>query len=456
MKLDNPEWETSSPGAMPDGIVYSFMDWARSIASQARVKQDVYEDFKSYFAGKNYVRSSTEHDAEWDLRKLMDEAAQNVPIFLARFAEACADFKKMGYRVPSTSEINRALWYGVGFSIDGDRVVQSRWMNQENAPVFNIPPEPPRPVVEFVAMKLGDPGWAFDSPGLIPRQILDETKALIGQVAVRASNPKDVYETFKSHFAAARGESSTYGSSSTSWAETDMEREMDDAAGNAPLFIVAFADGCAQLREEGIGVPSVDRINKLLDQFDAGYQIKGDTIVATSQRVKSPRQQQENPPAPVPSRLSGGFSKSQPVQAKAKSLQVFLCHSKADKPAVKDLHKKLKTDGYNPWLDAVNLFGGQDWDFEIRKAVRASEIVLVCLSNQSVNRAGFMQKEIKLALDVADEQPEGRIYIIPVRLEDCEVPARLSKFHWVDLFEEDGYDKVIESLKLRAAEISAT
>jgi hypothetical protein len=137
----------------------------------------------------------------------------------------------------------------------------------------------------------------------------------------------------------------------------------------------------------------------------------------------------------------------------AKSLQVFLCHSRSDKAAVKHLHKKLKADGYRPWLDTVDLIPGQDWELEIKKAVRASDVVLVCLSADSVTKAGFMQKEIKFALDVADEQPEGRIYMIPVRLEECTVPARLSKIHWVDLFEPDGYDRILDALKMRAADV---
>jgi hypothetical protein len=112
------------------------------------------------------------------------------------------------------------------------------------------------------------------------------------------------------------------------------------------------------------------------------------------------------------------------------------------KSAVKQLYKQLKSDAYNPCLDAVNLFAGQSWELETQKAVRASDIVLVCLSPHSVTRAGFMQKEIKFALDVAEEQPEGRIYIMPARLEECDVPARLSKFHWVDLFEDDGYESL--------------
>ena len=93
MKLENQDWERSCPGSLPDGAIYRFMDWARSIAAQARVRQDVFEDFKSHFAPQSYSRSSTEYDAEWDLHNLMDAAAQNAPVFIATFANACTDFK---------------------------------------------------------------------------------------------------------------------------------------------------------------------------------------------------------------------------------------------------------------------------------------------------------------------------------------------------------------------------
>lgn len=52
-----------------------------------------------------------------------------------------------------------------------------------------------------------------------------------------------------------------------------------------------------------------------------------------------------------------------------------------------------------------------------------------------------------MALDVAEEIPEDVIFIIPARIDNCDVPDRLSKYHWVDLFESDGYGKLIESLK---------
>jgi len=137
-------------------------------------------------------------------------------------------------------------------------------------------------------------------------------------------------------------------------------------------------------------------------------------------------------------------------------LRVFLCHSSGDKPAVIELYKRLVKDGIDAWLDKEKLIPGQDWQVEISKAVKNSDIILVCLSSQSVTKEGFVQKEIKFALDVADEKPEGIIFIIPVRLENCDVPERISKFHWVDLFSDDGYERLLKALQIRAKGIGTT
>src|SRR5215211_2263375 len=107
------------------------------------------------------------------------------------------------------------------------------------------------------------------------------------------------------------------------------------------------------------------------------------------------------------------------------SLHIFLCHSSGDKQAVRDLYKRLRVDGFDPWLDEENLLPGQDWHQVIPEVVSAADIVLVCLSRGSINKKGYVQKEIKYALDVADEQPDDTIYLIPVKLEECDIPPRL-------------------------------
>jgi formylglycine-generating enzyme required for sulfatase activity len=142
-------------------------------------------------------------------------------------------------------------------------------------------------------------------------------------------------------------------------------------------------------------------------------------------------------------------SQSQPFHT-THSLRVFLCHSSQDKPAVRTLYHRLLAEGVAPWLDEEDLVPGQSWRDEIPKAVRAADVVLVCLSRQSLTRAGYVHKEIKLALDVADEQPEGSIFMIPVRLEECAIPDRLSNIHYVNLFEERGYERLLRALHLRA------
>jgi hypothetical protein len=135
------------------------------------------------------------------------------------------------------------------------------------------------------------------------------------------------------------------------------------------------------------------------------------------------------------------------VMKQNRQLKVFLCHSKEDKPRIRELYHRLIADGFDAWLDEEKLIPGQDWDLEIRNAVRGADVVLVCLSKGSTTKTGYVQKEIRFALDIADEQPEGAIYLIPTRLEDCSVPPRLSKWQWVDLFNFNGYEKIRTALK---------
>jgi hypothetical protein len=136
-------------------------------------------------------------------------------------------------------------------------------------------------------------------------------------------------------------------------------------------------------------------------------------------------------------------------------LKVFLCRAHNDKEDVRELYNRLVKDGVDAWMDKAKLLPGQDWELEIRKAVRASDVIVVCLSKQ-FNNAGFRQKEVRLALDTAMEKPDGEIFIIPARLEVCENLESLKKWHWVDLFEDNGYDMLLRALRARSDSMGAT
>jgi hypothetical protein len=136
-----------------------------------------------------------------------------------------------------------------------------------------------------------------------------------------------------------------------------------------------------------------------------------------------------------------------------RKLKVFLCHSSQDKTKVRKLYQRLKTDEIEAWFDEESLFPGQDWHREIRYAVTKSDVVIVCISEQAVNKRGFLHKEIKYALDVADEHPENAIFIIPLKLEQCDVPERLNRWQWLNYFEETAYEKLLGSLRLCASKL---
>src|SRR5712672_1060102 len=145
------------------------------------------------------------------------------------------------------------------------------------------------------------------------------------------------------------------------------------------------------------------------------------------------------------------MSKTEPPDRR---LRIFLCHAVSDKPKVRDLNDRLRGDGFAPWFDENDLLPGQVWREEIPQMVRASDAVLVCLSRDSVSKEGYVHKEIKLALDVAEEKPEGTIYIIPAALEDgVRIPIRLSQLQWVNLFQPESYERLLASLNRRGAQI---
>jgi hypothetical protein len=140
----------------------------------------------------------------------------------------------------------------------------------------------------------------------------------------------------------------------------------------------------------------------------------------------------------------------QPPAAVDKMLRVFLCHAARDKPRVRALHRYLQAAGVAPWFDEASLLPGQEWEIEIAKAIKTADVVIVCLSAGSVTKAGYVQREIKFALDVAEEQPERAIFIIPLKLEECDVPERLSRWHWVTAWDPSGIERLMEALTHRA------
>jgi hypothetical protein len=127
--------------------------------------------------------------------------------------------------------------------------------------------------------------------------------------------------------------------------------------------------------------------------------------------------------------------------------QIFLSYAREDREKVRKLYQKLSDAGFKPWMDIEDLLPGEQWQRSVQQAIQRSDFVLACLSTRSITKRGFLQKEFSLALDTWLENLASDIYLIPVRLEECEVPERLRDFQWVNLFEEDGWEKLVKAIR---------
>ena len=138
----------------------------------------------------------------------------------------------------------------------------------------------------------------------------------------------------------------------------------------------------------------------------------------------------------------------------------FLCYAKENVETVRQLAGRLKVERWiDPWLDEEDILPGQKWEDRVVQAVFESHAVIVFLSKIALASEGFFHRELTLALNTAEEKPEGTIFIIPIRLDVCELPQRLSQYQYVDYFgdeikKEQVYKTLLASLRVRAEGLS--
>jgi formylglycine-generating enzyme required for sulfatase activity len=129
----------------------------------------------------------------------------------------------------------------------------------------------------------------------------------------------------------------------------------------------------------------------------------------------------------------------------SKTSGIFISHITEDKPRVREVNRRLRDRGYRTWIDE-DLLGGQEWDEQIQRAMDKAEAVIVFLSSHAVKKESYYQEEIEWALRRQAQQPEGKIFLIPVLLEECELPRNLAKLQRVRLRDPDGWEKLLASL----------
>lgn len=129
--------------------------------------------------------------------------------------------------------------------------------------------------------------------------------------------------------------------------------------------------------------------------------------------------------------------------------RIFISYAKEDFVYADKLYDFLSHNGFEPWMDKKNILVGQNWDMVIQQELRKADFIILMLSNISVSKRGYIQKEFSQALLYCDEKLDSDIYIIPILINSCEVPTKLSKFQWLEYSSEDSFEKILASINVQ-------
>jgi len=128
---------------------------------------------------------------------------------------------------------------------------------------------------------------------------------------------------------------------------------------------------------------------------------------------------------------------------------ISYAHNQPDCETARRLYTGLDAAGHNPWLDEVDLKGGVYWQPTIVDQIKKCKHFIALLSSHSLNKRGFVQKELRTALAVLDTTPVDSRFLIPVRLDPCTPRDEgLAQLQWVDLFPDYdvGLAKLLKAL----------
>ncbi len=132
-------------------------------------------------------------------------------------------------------------------------------------------------------------------------------------------------------------------------------------------------------------------------------------------------------------------------------MKVFISYAREDIDTAEKLYNDLKVAGMTPWLDGYELLPSQNYKQAVNRAIRDSDYFIALFSDNYVNKRGMFQRELNLAFDILEEFPRGATFIIPVRLDDCNLPNEISgKMNIIDLHEtswKSGLEEILQEIQ---------
>ncbi len=228
-----------------------------------------------------------------------------------------------------------------------------------------------------------------------------------------------------------------------------LSAEVQDLIGRAREELDQALELWRQLRDPESDAdinPRGERTRHVIEQLDGGILTEYPLAPQTA----------ETPEKPAESREAAPEAKERTKKVSKK--HVFLSYCRDNQVEVAKLRDDLIAAGEPLWWDQ-DILAGQDWKLEIRKAMRNAYAVVLCLSEETADRiTSGIYPEVLDAIDAYRQYAPGSIFLIPIRLSDCDIPLieidgtrTLDRLQVVDLFplsqRATGFGRLVKSLQ---------
>lgn len=126
---------------------------------------------------------------------------------------------------------------------------------------------------------------------------------------------------------------------------------------------------------------------------------------------------------------------------------IFVSYARPDQDRVKPYCEYLRQNGFDIWVDYDALLPGQRWDFEIQRALARADFVIVFVSKKSIDRRGYLQRELSIAIDNSAARLIDDIYLIPILLDDdAMIPQQLASWQHIAASRPDCQNQIRDAI----------
>jgi hypothetical protein len=127
------------------------------------------------------------------------------------------------------------------------------------------------------------------------------------------------------------------------------------------------------------------------------------------------------------------------------SRRTFISYSRVNQEFALKLATELRETNFSIWMDQLDIPSGARWDNEVEKALNGCGIFLIILTPESIASEN-VKDEIGFAIDHGKR-------ILPILLEQCDIPLRLRRLQYAD-FTQTSYRDGVESVKQLLEELT--